>query len=249
MHAVPDASSEAVFDELRLSRPDLVVSWFWTKKIPRCILGLAPAIGIHPSLLPRHRGPDPYFWAIDAGDAVTGVTAHVLEEEYDTGAILGRRVLPIDPSWNAWRLARALDRPSLALLRETARGFAEGRAFAACPQDATLATMAPEPTDEELGLRWSWPAERIARRVRAAAPWPGAWTAIGERVVTILRVGPTCDFPRTLAPGEGAVRTDGIAVVRAADDAIELLEGRGEEDEPLGAGALADIVDQARLGS
>ncbi|MDP9036300.1 MAG: hypothetical protein M3O50_15975 [Myxococcota bacterium] len=244
--AVPDTASDRVHEELRRARPDLIVSWFWTKRLPRRILDIAPAIGVHPSLLPRHRGADPYFWAIDAGDAVTGVTAHVLEDEYDAGDILAQRVLPIEPPWNAWQLARALDRPSLALLRDTVAAFAQRRPPPRTAQEPALVTLAPEPTDEQLALAWSWTAERIARRVRAAAPWPGAWTEIGERLVTLVRVRPTSEFPRTLQPGEGAVRADGTAVIRASDDALELLDGRSEDDEPLGARGLADMVDHAR---
>ncbi len=252
VRVVPDASSDAILAEVRDARPDLVVSWFWTKKIPPSILRLAPSFGVHPSLLPRHRGPDPYFWAIDAGDATTGVSAHVLDDEYDTGAILGQRSLRIDPTWDAWRLARALDRPSLELLRDLARSFAEGRALRARAQDERMATPAPEPADADLALQWSWPAERIERRVRAAAPWPGAWTEIGDRIVTLVRVRVTRDFPRALGPGEASIRADGMAVVRASDDAVELVEGRGEIeghgeiDVPLSSRALARLVDAAR---
>jgi len=82
-------------------------------------------------------------------------------------------------------------------------------------------------------VRWNEPAERIARRVRAAAPWPGAFTEIGGETVVLLDVAPTRDFPRALAPGEGAVRADGVAVVRAADFALELRAGRREDDELL----------------
>ncbi|MDP9002044.1 MAG: hypothetical protein M3O46_18275, partial [Myxococcota bacterium] len=126
VHVAPDATDAAVQKELRASRPDILVSWFWTKKIPASLLRLAPSFGVHPSLLPRHRGPNPYFWTIDAGDETTGVTAHELDDEYDTGAILGQHTLPLDSAWDAWGLARALDRPGLALLLDTARAFAEG---------------------------------------------------------------------------------------------------------------------------
>ena len=192
--------------------------------------------------MPRHRGPDPCFWAIDAGDEITGVTAHRLGVEYDTGDVLARRELRIDPAWDGWRLARALDRPSLALLREVVQNYAEGRPPAPILQDERAATAAPEPTDEELALVWSRPAAQIERRVRAAAPWPGAWTEIGERIVTLVRVRPTDDFPRALEPAEAAVRNDGVAVVRAGDRAVELLEGRGDDDSPLGPSDLADVV-------
>jgi methionyl-tRNA formyltransferase len=199
VHVRPDTGSGEVVRELCDARPDLLVSWFWTKKIPASMLRLAQSFGVHPSLLPRHRGADPYFWAIDAGDETTGVTAHVLDAEYDTGPILAQRTLPLDPSWNAWRLARELDRPSLALMREMALAFAEGRPPTPRPQDERAATIAREPTDEELAIRWSWPAVSIERRVRAAAPWPGAWTQIGDAFVTLVGVRPTSDFPRALA--------------------------------------------------
>jgi methionyl-tRNA formyltransferase len=212
--------------QVREVRPDLVVSWFWTKRLPPAILALAPAIGVHPSLLPRHRGPDPYFWAIRSGDAVTGVTAHVLDESYDTGPILGRRTLPIDPRWNAWTLARKLDRPSLALLREVVSAYARGKPPAPESQDDRHATAAPEPDDETLAIRWRESAADAARLVRAASPWPGAFTEIGGEMVALTRVAITTDFPRALEPGEAWVRPDGTAVVRAGDGALELLEGR-----------------------
>jgi methionyl-tRNA formyltransferase len=227
----PELDAETTFQRVRDVKPDLLVSWFWTKRVPARLLAVAPAVGVHPSLLPRHRGPDPYFWAIDAGDEKTGVTAHRLDTTYDTGPILAQRTLKIQPSWDAWRLARALDRPSLSLLRDVVRAFAEGRPPPAVSQDEAMATEAPAPSEEELAIRWTWSAARIERRVRAAAPFPGAWTEIGDEVVFLTRVRSTQDFPRALAPGEAAVRADGVAVVRTGDSALELLDGRAEDDE------------------
>lgn len=246
IRVAPDADEGGVLAELRALRPELIVSWFWTKRIPRAILGLAPSVGVHPSLLPRHRGADPYFWTIDCGDEFSGVTAHVLEDQYDTGAIFSQRTIRVEHDWDAWRLARALDRPSLALLREVTRAFAEGNPPSARAQDERFATQAPQPSEEDLAIRWAWPADRIVRRVRAAAPWPGAWTQIGDRVVTLQSVRQTRDFPRALWPGEAAVRLDGVAVVRAGDEALELLCGRGEDDAVLHRTELAALVEAAR---
>ena len=244
---MPDLASDATFQRIRDARPELLVSWFWVKPVPPRLLELAPAVGVHPSLLPRHRGPDPYFWALDAGDEVTGVTAHRLDATYDTGPILAKRELRIDRAWDAWQLARKLDRPSLSLLREVVRAYAEGHPPPEQAQDDRLATQAPAPQEEDLALAWSWPAARLERRVRAAAPFPGAWTEIGDELVIVTRARVTQDFPRVLAPGEAAVRKDGVVVVRAGDDALELLEGRAEDDETrLGRQALALIVERAR---
>ena len=244
---MPDLTKDATVQRIRDARPDLLVSWFWVKPVPPRLLELAPAVGVHPSLLPRHRGPDPFFWALDAGDEVTGVTAHLLDATYDTGPILAQRTLAIEGTWDAWKLARALDRPSLGLLREVVKAYAEGHPPRAQPQDESRATLAPAPREEDLALTWSWPAERLARRVRAAAPWPGAWTEIGEELVVLTRAQATRDFPRALEPGEAAVRSDGVAVVRAAEGALELLEGRAEDDEtPLDRASLARMVERAR---
>ncbi len=242
---VPDLTRSA--HAIRAARPDLLVSWFWTKKVPRAIREAAPlgAIGVHPSLLPRHRGPDPTFWAIDTGDAETGVTAHELEDDYDTGAILGQKRLAIDPEWSAWRLAKKLDRPSLALLRETVAAYARGEPPEKREQDEALATEAPAPDDDLLEVRWSDPAEVIARRIRAASPWPGAFSEIGGSVVTLTRARATGDVPRALDIGEAYVRQDGVAVVRAGEGGVELLEGRidlDDDERPLDTKALADIV-------
>ena len=240
----PDVTDARFVARVREAHVDLLVSWFWTTRIPRAVLDLAPlgSVGVHPSLLPRHRGPDPYFWAIESGDTVTGVTAHRLAESYDTGAILAQTRLAIDPAWNAWTLAKQLDRPSLALLRDVVQGIARGEPPPEKPQDESRATLAPEPRDALLALSWNTPAESIVRRIRAASPWPGAFTSLGDAVITISRAAVTDDFPRALEPGEAAVRADGMAVVRARDVAVLLLEGRDEDETPLDSAKLAAAV-------
>jgi methionyl-tRNA formyltransferase len=226
VHLRGDLTVDQIVAKLNAAPPDLLVSWFFTSKLPMSIVRAARsgAIGAHPSLLPRHRGPDPYFAAIDQGDAVTGVTVHRIEAEYDTGAILGRRELRLDPEWNAWQLARRLDRPSLALLRATVGRLAAGEIVPEEPQDEALATFAPTPTDEECALVWSWPVERLLRRVRALAPSPGAFTEIGGEILTILSARAAPTFPRALSPGEAAIVGD-RAVIRAGDGAVQLLSG------------------------
>jgi methionyl-tRNA formyltransferase len=110
-------------------------------------------------------------------------------------------------------------------------------------QDESKATEAPAPTEDMLEIRWrSQDADAIARRVRAAAPWPGAFTEIGGETIVLLDVRPTRDFPRALEPGEAFLRNDGMVVVRAKDRALELRFGRNEGDD-----ALLDAAAIARL--
>ncbi len=68
--------------------------------IPPEVLAI-PTLGVvnsHPALLPRHRGPYPFAWAIREGDAELGLTLHLMDEQFDTGPVLaqGSRPMPDD---------------------------------------------------------------------------------------------------------------------------------------------------------
>lgn len=218
---------DAAFRErVRAAQPDLVVSWFWTSLLPPELVAIAPSggIGAHPSLLPRHRGPDPTYHAILAGDPVTGVTVHRIAAEYDTGAMLARVELAIDDRWNAYDLARALDRPSLRLLRDVVSAFARGVPPAEAPQDEAHATLAPFPEEDDLWIAWDRPTSDVVRQIRALAPAPGAVTEIGESVVTVLEVVPLAQPPAVLEePGESAFLR-GRCVIRTRDGAVALAK-------------------------
>lgn len=221
---VPRARFDAQIEQaLARARPDLIVSWFWTRLLPAAWLNAAPlgGIGVHPSLLPRHRGPNPYFWNIDSGEAEAGVTLHTLAPEYDTGAILAQRAISVGER-NSWQLARALDRPSLALLREGVGRFARSHPPTPTAQDERAATWAPEPTGRELKVDWTWSTERVLRRIRAISPVPGLAVEIGERHFFVTRAEPASDFVQALEPGEAAVmgHPGGTLVIRTGDGAI-----------------------------
>lgn len=229
----PDLEAPAVVELLGSIRPDLVVSWFWTRRIPMDVILLARhAFGVHPSLLPRHRGPDPYFWALAKGDLETGVTAHVLTPRYDDGAILAQRRIPIPAEVNSWQLARMLDRPSLALMREVTARYARGEVIPSIPQDEERATEAPVPSDEDCEIVWDWPVDQVLARIRAAAPEPGAFTGFGDDTVVILRARRADAVPAILEPGEIVGTSEGV-VIRAGDGAILVLEARREGEERI----------------
>jgi methionyl-tRNA formyltransferase len=225
---------------LEQESPDLLVSWFWTRKLPLAWLEAPPlgAIGVHPSLLPRHRGPNPFYWAIDSGDELTGVTVHRLAADYDTGPVIGTRSLRIGGR-NSWQLARALDRPSLELLRETIQRLSRGERPSETIQDEAQVTLAPEPTGEALRVDFGWTTERVLRRIRALAPTPGlalevqgvplfvtraeaiGWGRGPNHHETVTRAEAAATYVKALLPGEAHI-SDAL-FLRTGDGAVRVV--------------------------
>jgi len=250
--SAPEATTE-IEHALARAQPDLIVSWFWTRLLRGDWLKAARhgGIGVHPSLLPRHRGPNPYFWTIDAADRDAGVTLHALAPEYDTGAILLQRSIPVGER-NSWQLARALDRPSLALLREGVQRFAEGRPPPETAQREAEATWAPEPTGRELSVDWTWSTTRVLRRIRALSPVPGLAVEIATLRFFVTRARAATEFVAALEPGEAAVLGKAeTLVIRTADGAIAVERATVSEDEEADDNpAAAEVtVTEAALAS
>ena len=235
----PDLGDAGVRRVLASARPDVLFSFFFPRRIPPAVLELAPrgAFGTHPSLLPRWRGPDPYFWAIREGDAESGVTLHRLEAEYDTGAVVARRSIPLAPDEDAWSLAKKLDRPALELLVDAAQRLEAGEGLAGEPQP-TGVTWAPRPDDEALAIDWREPATRVLAHVRAAAPEPGATAVFGDHWVEIL-AAERCQAtaPAGLLPAEAWLTDAGWAVC-CGEGAVIVRRARDEEGEPVDLDAL-----------
>jgi hypothetical protein len=84
-----DVNGAHCFDAIRSSQPDLILCCGFDQLVKRRVFEV-PAVGainIHPSLLPRNRGPDPVFWALSRGDEV-GLSAHYMNERFDEGDIV-----------------------------------------------------------------------------------------------------------------------------------------------------------------
>jgi methionyl-tRNA formyltransferase len=246
--ALGDAHEGAVDARFRATAVDLLVSWFWTRRLPERWLEQPAqgALGVHPSLLPRHRGPNPYFWAIDSGDEHTGVSVHQLTAAYDEGDVLLTRSLEIGER-NAWQLARALDRPSLALLRHAVHGFAAGHLPKPTRQDPTRVTWAPEPSDAELGFDARWERQRVLRRIRALSPVPGLQLDIAGLELLVSDAHGSAQPLRALEPGQAAVWGDPPELLlRVADGAIvisrALVVDAGGEVQLRGAALAARVA-------
>lgn len=166
--------NDEVVQQFRRLGFDVGVVVAFGRFIPSKLLRIPPYgfVNVHPSLLPRHRGPAPIQWAIYSGDKETGVTTMLLDEGMDTGPILLQRATPIHPKEHAPQLEARLALLGAELLVATLKGL-EDTSLKPKPQDPSQATVTPK-LERKMGrVDWSFPAEELVRRCRAFDPWPG----------------------------------------------------------------------------
>ncbi len=172
-------------ERLTALAPDLGVVVAFGQFLPRRVREL-PTLGFlinaHASLLPRHRGAAPIAHAILAGDRETGVCAMRVEREMDTGPVAAVRRTPIGPEETTGELTERLALLAADVVEEAVSSAAAGT-LSWTPQDPAAATLAPKLGPEDARLAFRDSAVDLARRVRAFAPQPGAWTTWqGERL-------------------------------------------------------------------
>ncbi len=185
----PSLRSARVQADLAALRPEVIVVAAYGLFLPPTVLA-APAHGclnLHPSLLPRHRGPSPVVTAILEGDTVTGISLMLLDAGMDTGPIIAQQERPIAPTDTAESLTGELFRQGAALLLESLPDWVAGR-ITARAQEESLATVTRKVERADGQARWELSAAGLERRCRAYTPWPGLYTHWGEQVLKLVAV-------------------------------------------------------------
>ena len=104
---VDDVNGPEVAAAFAAHAPDLIVSFHFDQIFLQATLDRAPlgGVNVHPSLLPRHRGPTPTLHALSDGERAFGVTVHRLAAAIDAGAILAQEAVALPPGTSATRAA------------------------------------------------------------------------------------------------------------------------------------------------
>ena len=187
----PSLRRAEVQQQLASLTPDLIVVAAYGKILPQEVLDIPVhgCVNVHPSLLPRYRGPSPVATAILGGDKETGTTIMLLDEGMDSGPILASRTVPIHPSATTGCLTQSLFRLGAELLTETLPLWLKGEVTPQ-PQVPSQATATQKLEKAHGEAKWVDSAEELERRVRAFTPWPGFFTFWKGRTLKILSVAP-----------------------------------------------------------
>jgi len=135
---------------------------------------------LHASLLPQYRGAAPINWAIINGETKTGVTTFFIDEKIDTGAIIKKAEIAIEPQETVGTLHDKLMNLGSSLVLETVDSIAHGDVSTYIQPERTDLKPAPKLTSENTRIDWNQSAQEIDALVRGLSPYPVAWTLLLE---------------------------------------------------------------------
>jgi methionyl-tRNA formyltransferase len=183
-----DSFKEDAARQLETCSPDFLVVASFGLIVPRWALDI-PSIGpvnVHPSLLPKYRGPSPIQWALWNGEKETGITLIRMNEKMDEGNILFRERMGIEERDNAITLSQKLANRAGEILRGFLEGAARDGLEEGVVQESGAATYTPIITKEMGQIDWTLGALEATRQIRALVQWPTAHTRLDGLLLKVF---------------------------------------------------------------
>lgn len=191
--------------------PDLLVSFAYGKIFGPKFLALFPlgGINVHPSLLPRYRGPTPIPAAILGGDRETGITIQRIALEMDAGDTLLQEAFPLLGRETTESVSAFVAERAPVLLVQALQDMLAGK-LQGMPQDASQATYCHLIKKEDGKIDWSRSARDIDAQIRAYTPWPLCYTLHKGQLLYVLEAEPVNEEDGV--PGGGEKTPPGVVV-------------------------------------
>jgi methionyl-tRNA formyltransferase len=232
-----DVNAPDTIAEIREADPDLIFVVGWSQLVMDEFIGLPRhgVYGMHPTLLPRHRGRAAIPWAILSGLATTGVTLfQIADGTADSGPIVGQVEVPIAADETATTLYEKVTAAHLELVRDYVPKLVDGTAER-IPQDTRRASAWPKRTPSDGLIDWETRAPYLHDWVRAQTrPYPGAFTYLGEEKLVVWRARPV-ELDEQSPAGTVVALEGEQAVVACGEGGLVLEEVEGAAEIAVGA--------------
>lgn len=179
---------ERELEPLRRLDPDILLVGGFGIILKKPILELPriACVNAHTSLLPRHRGPNPFSAVILQKDAETGLTFHLIDEGIDTGDILAQFPFPVEQADTALSIYhRGCEIAGKHVVEVMDR--IEKKGICATPQDASKATYDRKLTRDYYRIDWTRTADDYERLLRAGRPFFNPWFTWRGNIVYLVR--------------------------------------------------------------
>lgn len=179
--------NEEFLEELRKINPDVIVVVAFGQFLPVSILSLPRygCVNVHASLLPMYRGAAPLQWVIINGEKVSGITTMQMDKGIDTGDMLLKEEVPIEPKETYETYHDKLSAVGAELLIKTLEGLEAGTIT---PVKQTGDTCYAPMIDKTLGnLDFTRPAKELERLMRGLDPAPAAYSFIDGKLIKLFK--------------------------------------------------------------
>lgn len=184
-----DPNTEEWLQRLRSLQPDFIFSFYYRHMLSPELLACARrgAYNMHGSLLPKYRGRVPVNWAIINGERETGATLHQMVAKPDAGAIAAQQAVPILPDDTALDVFQKVTVAAELALYKILPSILDG-SVKLYANELGVGSYFGGRKPEDGRINWQLPAVQIHNLIRAVAPpYPGAFTELQGKRVTILR--------------------------------------------------------------
>lgn len=180
------AREESFVQILRDLNPDAIVVIAFGQILPQAILDIPRygCINIHASLLPKYRGAAPLQWVVLDGEQETGITTMMMDAGMDTGDMLEKLVVSMEPDETYGSIHDKLSASGGGLIVSTLEKIRTGT-MVPIPQDETKASYTKKITKSMGDIDWSMEAPVIERLIRGLNPWPSAYTGWNGKTIKI----------------------------------------------------------------
>lgn len=169
--------NEEFLEKIQSLQPDVICVVAYGKILPKSILNIPTygCVNLHPSLLPKYRGPAPIQWAILNGDTNTGITTMYMDEGMDTGDIILQQEIPIGENETTGELWQRVSEIGSDMLVETIKQIEAKTAPRKKQEGETV--LAPMLEKEMAKIEWeNKTAKEIKNLIRGLNPIMGAYT-------------------------------------------------------------------------
>lgn len=212
-------TSHTLREKLQNIAPNYVMVFGLTEKIPDTLIEIPTdgAFNVHPSLLPKYRGANPWFWVVYNREKQSGITAHKLTAEWDKGDIVEHvkfDINPLETVGTYYSKCLYYVQPLIDTLYPTLRS----RAFNYKPQPPSPYQV--KPSRKNYAIQWQRKAVDVEAQIRACNPGTAAFTILNGMLVTIHEAQ-ISKFPATI-PGK-IVMKERAFYISASDVLLRIM--------------------------
>lgn len=170
--SAPSINSKKFFKKALNLNPDIILVGSWSEILTSKIINLPTiaTINCHPSLLPKYRGPNPYYETIRHGETQSGITFHLMSEKLDQGPILLQKTVNISSNDTGGSLRTKCAYEARKALKDLLLGLEEGTTIP-IQQNETHASYFKRADFLDCIINFENSSEEIYNQIRAFNPW------------------------------------------------------------------------------